>query len=878
MKEIAAQRARQLQKEEEERIKEQKAKARAKLEELDRRGRAHVSTTDETLVETLKTTHEDDVSTLEQPLPLDTEPVVDTGFSSSTSRGSGRNEHGKRERDRKANGRKAAVAVAMAESTKGKMNGTVAQPTAILPAPIVTAAPLLSTPVAQPELHGQQGKAQQQPRSHRGSRPEKKQIVARLDDADQVNFPMFADNGGWNIGASASQDTDLVDHANQVTMSSTSRKKTSSKRSNRRTLKEIPQEGPISGEGIQFGDIIAELHTNGSSGSDIPVDSNLIYLRADSGKDTTSLFNVNLSGDALTGDEESAVSTNGDLPTKRVQRKGHSARRPARGDRGSQDVRVADKSHSNDSMVWAPVRSPQAGGGSKADSVDTRSSEQPKEESSAVQQSAQAPVKRGELERYSPKPVLKHLEAVEARAPSSQRHAQTSLNTNTQAAPPSPANSAETIRVPEAKQSSSVDAKLNHDAKQADLASKRPHGAWRQRGSGNDRGSENVKDLSSSHSSGLATGDTGNQPARTDQKSGGHPPFRRNQGPGIQLLAALQATQITSPSNPAPTKGLPAPTPTQVSVPDPPHAPEREQPAHQKPYQPPRPTSAPAQRGQEQQGQNPRFSKNKGHEQGSVQHSRNFGVPADGSFPSENSGPHQPNRTGGGNHPRQQVSEREQAPNQQVFAGPHAQNKSVTAPAHKEPGQPMPRERHHQHQQSSRGDYQQSTDSNEHGSHQRGRFEGEHEMRPSGAPQRGQSHWQQTAAHDGYRAGSSRTHASERDLPISQSGRNEAKKQEAADSQGSQQSSVQHQSKAPQQTAPMAIPSPKVDSGHWTGEGGSPPVSRGRDYNHGRRGRFGGGRTGARNTEVEHRRDPPVTKQRLVIDATGGAVPSQVAG
>jgi hypothetical protein len=76
----------------------------------------------------------------------------------------------------------------------------------------------------------------------------------------------------------------------------------------------------------------------------------------------------------------------------------------------------------------------------------------------------------------------------------------------------------------------------------------------------------------------------------------------------------------------------------------------------------------------------------------------------------------------------------------------------------------------------------------------------------------------------------------------------------------------------------MAIPSPKVDSGHWTGEGGSPPVSRGRDYNHGRRGRFGGGRTGARNTEVEHRRDPPVTKQRLVIDATGGAVPSQVAG
>jgi hypothetical protein len=876
MKEIAAQRARQLQKEEEERIKEQKAKARAKLEELDRRGRAHPSTTDETLVETLKSTHEDDVSTLEQPLPLDTEPVVDTGFSSSTSRGSGRNEHGKRERDRKANGRKAAVAVAMAESTKGKMNGTVAQPTAILPAP--TAAPLLSTPVAQPELHGQQVKAQQQPRSHRGSRPEKKQIVARLDDADQVNFPMFADNGGWNIGASASQDTDLVDHASQVTMSSTSRKKTSSKRSNRRTLKEIPQEGPISGEGIQFGDIIAELHTNGSSGSDIPVDSNLILLRADSGKDTTSLFNVNLSGDALTGDEESAVSTNGDLPTKRVQRKGHSARRPARGDRGSQDVRVADKSHSNDSMVWAPVRSPQAGGGSKADSVDTRTSEQPKEESSAVQQSAQAPVKRGELERYSPKPVLKHLEAVEARAPSSQRHTQTSLNTNTQAAPLSPANSAETIRVPEAKQSSSADAKLNHDAKQADPASKRPHGAWRQRGSGNDRGSENVKDLSSSHPSGLATGDTGNQPARTDQKSGGHPPFRRNQGPGNQLLAALQATQITSPSNPAPTKGLPAPTPTQVSVPDPVHAPEREQPAHQKPYQPPRPTSAPAQRGQDQQGQNPRFSKNKGHEQGSVQHSRNFGVPADGPFPSENSGPHQPNRTGGGNHPRQQVSEREQAPNQQVFSGPHPQNKSVTAPAHKEPGQPMPRERHHQHQQSSRGDYQQSTDSNEHGSHQRGRFEGEHEMRPSGAPPRGQSHWQQTAAHDGYRAGSSRTHASERDLPISQSGRNEAKKQEAADSQGSQQSSGQHQSKAPQQTAPIAIPSPKVDSGHWTGEGGSPPVSRGRDFNHGRRGRFGGGRTGARNTEVEHRRDPPVTKQRLVIDATGGAVPSQVAG
>ena len=905
MKEIAAQRARQLQKEEEERIKEQKAKARAKLEELDRRSTVVPASNAEepTVVEVPKTTIEAEEAQQAEEIPAaEAEPVLQSGSSTGSTKRGVRNEHGKRERDRKANGRKAGVG----EAAKAKVNGIPSQASAILPPPVATAAPLLTTPMPVPEVYGSHANAQRESR-HRG-RPEKKQLVAKGEDADRCVPagatldipPPAAANGGWNMDSPlAPQEMDAANMSHLTTSGtegSGSLRKSKNSRNSRNRPRAEADRVPIMAESIQFGDIVSGLHIPAFHtivGGEQAVDPAAGVFHVDVGKDNS---NVSLSGDALTGDEGSAVSTNGDASSKRMQRKSRGARRgPARSERGSQDQRAGEKSHASDSMVWAPVRSPGAAGGNKGEGPHFN--EQQKEESSSAQQQARA--KRAEMERYTPKPLMKYQETSDQpAAPPAHQHTQGSQNSSWQGAVPTPATAAESPRVgslAENKQVPSADPKPNHDTRPIESGTKggRSHGSWRQRGSGSERATESSKDAPAAvNSTGPAHGDSGHPRHRSEQKSaGGQAPSRRNQSASDHVPSTPQTTPVAPAPAPAPS---PAPASVQVS--------EREHPADKKLYQPPRPASAPAHRGQDHRvqdyrgqdnrgqdyrghdhrGQGPHPSEQKGHDQGTAPHSRHSNAPSDRPLPSENTGSQQQHRNGGGHHPRGQNVEKEQAPSQQAYMAPHAQQKPHPTAGAKEPSHPVSREREPQQQQSSWGSSQQSAESGDHGSHHRGRFERDQAARPSSGSQRGQSHWQQTGASEGFRGAPSRGHPTERDLAVTpQFGRMEVSKQQAPEPQRPQQQveqAGQQQNKAPQQAAPVAIPSPKVDSGNWEGAGGSPPVMRGRDYSHGgRRGRFGG-RSGPRNMEMEHRRDPPSTKQRLVIDATGGAVPSQVGG
>ncbi|KAG0628632.1 hypothetical protein M758_1G041500 [Ceratodon purpureus] len=927
MKEIAAQRARQLQKEEEERIKEQKAKARAKLEELDRRSTVVPSSTaEEPAVEVPKMSVEvEEVQQVEETPAAEAEPVLQSGSSTGSTKRGVRNEHGKRERDRKANGRKAGAG----EAGKAKVNGAPSQASAILPPPIAAAAPLLTTPLPVPEVYGQHANAQREPR-HRG-RPEKKQLVAKGDDGDRsvptagpsIEISPAAANGGWSMDTPLPAQEPESANVSHLTTSSTEgsgslRKSKNSRNSRNRPRAEAP---PMMAESIQFGDIPA-YHP--IMGGEHPVDPAVGAFHIDVGKDGNSLSNVSLSGDALTGDEGSAVSTNGDASGKRMHRKSHGARRGSgRSERGSQDQRAAEKSHGSDSMVWAPVRSPGAVGGNKGEGAHFN--EHQKEESSSAQQQARA--KRAEMERYTPKPLQKQQETTDqpAAAPPAHQHAQGVQNQSVQGAVATPTSAGESPRVGSAaenKQVSCADPKSNHDTKPVESGTKggRSHGSWRQRGSGSERAADSAKEApvsgpAAANSSGPGPGDSGHPRHRSEQKSGGgHAPSRRNQGASDHLLATPQTTPAAPPPGAAHPAPAPAAAPAAAPAPGSVQVSEREHPADKKLYQPPRPASAPAHRGQDHRvqdyrgqdnrgqdhrgqdyrgqdhrgqdhrghdhrGQGPHSSEQKGHEQGTAPHSRHSNAPSDRALPSENTGSQQHHRNGGGHHPRGQNVDKDQA-----YMAPHSQQKPHPTAGTKEPSHPVSREREsqqQQQQQSSRGSSQHSAETGEHGSNHRGRFERDQAARPSSGSQRGQSHWQQTGGSEGFRGAGSRPQATERDLAVTpQFGRMEVSKQQAADSQRPHQAEQagQQQNKAAQQTAPVAIPSPKVDSGNWEGAGGSPPVMRGRDFSHGgRRGRFGG-RSGPRNTEMEHRRDPPSTKQRLVIDATGGAVPSQVGG
>ncbi|XP_073389918.1 uncharacterized protein [Physcomitrium patens] len=886
MKEKVAQMASRLAKEEEERVREQKAKARAKLEELDRRCTAVLAVAAEKVMvsEVLKPSIEgcENREVTEEVVAAESAAVVHIG-SGSTKRG-GRNEHGKLERDRKVHGRKTGVV----EGDRVKANGGAGVP----PLASGSGGPLLSNPVSVGETHCEQVNPQRESR-HKG-RPEKQQVVGGIEEGERPvavagaspDISLTGGNGGWNMDSVALREVDPGNTGHVGTSSSDgpgSLRKSKSKSSRNSKNKQHPEAPAVMMlESIQFGDIVSGLHSTDFhiSGSELQGDPGASGWHMDAGKD------VSLSGDALTGDEGSAVSTNEDGPSKRTQRKSRGGWRQSRSDRGSQDQRTAEKSHGGDTMVWAPVRSPGAGGGAKGEGPQLSDQQ---EDSGSVSQQGRG--KRAEMERYTPKPLMKYQESSEQTSVSLHAQTQGGHNQGSQggvAVDAVAAESARVVGVAEGKQSWIGDGKGSQDAKARDSGSKggRSHGSWRQRSSG----SESAKDAPATIAGGLGQGDAEHHRQRSDQRSGGGVGLsRRNQFGSEHSTTSPQATAVGVPAAGVPLATGLGPAPALVSA----QVSEREYPADKKLYQPPRHASGAGQRGQDYRGQDVRGQEHRGQdhrghcpyafdhkeqEQGTGGRSRHFNAASDRAVTGETTGLQQHQRNIGGQHPRSHNVEKDQALSQQVYVTPHAQQKPHPAAAAVESSRSVSSEREGQQQQGWRGQSQHSGSSGEQGYYNRGRLERDQAVRISSGPQRGQGHWQQSGGNEGFRSGPLRPHLPERDVGGSRdSSRAEVSQQQAGESQrghGSEQAG-QQQNKGGQQTAPVAIPSAKTEGGNWGGEGGSPPVVRGRDYNHGRRGRFGG-RSGPRSTEVEHRRDLPAAKQRLVIDATGGAVPSQV--
>ncbi|CAK9201857.1 unnamed protein product [Sphagnum troendelagicum] len=847
MKEIAAQRARQLQKEEEERIREQKAKARAKLEELNRRSTVTpVAPVEEAIVEPQKLS-DDSEDMLSEPavVALEASPALEAGSSSSQQ--SGRNEHGKRERDRKLRDRNAKPG-----DQRKRTDGSVSQPPPLLPSPHVQAAPLLPSPTVEPPV--------QYPKPHQHSQQrakvQQKHPVAKVDQAESavptliIDIPTFADNGGWVIHTPPSQDYDAAAAVPSVmTISdgpSASRKKKSNRSRNRQRVEGVAS----SMETTQVAEPNVTQTLDGSSGSDLPSDSAQAVshggnkLSQEPVKDTfhveEAIFNLSLS-DVSTGDGV-PVTANGDSFGKRVQHKPPGARHAARVDRVdrlSQDVRVTDKPHANDSMVWAPVRSPVLAEVSKLEAVDDHSSEQ-KEESSKQQRGRS---KRAELERYTPKSVKQQHETLQQSSSPPQRAPILDIPVQ-QPAPSVVATEVQPILA-------TKDAKMGNESKHAESVSKlgRGHGSWRQRGSSHQdrKGGSGKESLSAPHFSAPSQVQAAHDPRPSEQKiKGVQPPLGHNDPSSEHIVAT------------------PEPVPSVSAAVQ---RPEKEQQAPVLPYQPPRPGSAPGHRGHGNWN-----AESKGHQERVPPPARSGGTSSDRAPLIGSAGSQHHPRGGGGHHPRQQTQDREL----QMHASPNVQVEKQVVSVGKTIVQPTLNEHEQQEQHKPRPAKHFSADGGESGG-QRGRSRQEQTARPLTAPQqgqRGQTHWQQTGNQEAYH---SQPHLTERNQQVSSHHPRQDALKQVNDSVKLQTGGQQQNKAHHQPLAPLAVA--KTEGGPWDGEHGmSSPTARGRDNGHVRRGRFGGSRSSARTGEMDQRREQPIPKQRLVIDATGGALPSQVGG
>ncbi|KAL3682019.1 hypothetical protein R1sor_000041 [Riccia sorocarpa] len=567
MREIAAQRAKQLRKEEEERSKEQKAKALAKLEELNRRSSSSPVTqsTGQPVgevnhqVPTASTADESEVVPSEEVVR---EGVVNEsgGTGASTPRGgvrSGSIDHGKRERviDRKGSGRSRVEhrgkvgAEENREPPKPRLNvplGQTKMDAPLLPSPsqqpstpAAVPLPSVSVPhVQQAEsLTGpqhssasetvqiqHQAPSKAQDARHRGKQfvSQTKQMGKQSPATEEGDFLIgqetvpSADStgkaGGWTGGSPLDLDPKdaslglVAGHLNNEAGAVAFRKKKSKSSGRNKQRLEIGTsvtDGP-SGEVNQAWNIGSstvndssnemgkvERDTAASAGDHEPSkvmppttvvkEAVSIDLKLESGtgeqnKDT---------GIESGGSDVGSAKHNGDTTGKRSQRgKTQPARRVVRGEKGtSQDVRVADKPHAGEGLVWA-VRSPSGThpngvkGGFGEGTVEAPGVK--KDEPPVIQQTARA--RRAELERYTPKPVVKQhaqqQEEMQQQAGSlpAQQHApETSVVSGVVDGPAGPATSTEI--------------KFGSEARQAENVTK--HGrnhAWRQRGPGGDRG------------------------------------------------------------------------------------------------------------------------------------------------------------------------------------------------------------------------------------------------------------------------------------------------------------------------------------------------------------------------------------------------------
>ncbi|KAL2610820.1 hypothetical protein R1flu_022512 [Riccia fluitans] len=579
MKEIAAQRAKQLRKEEEERSKEQKAKALAKLEELNRRSSASPVTQSagQLVAEVNQQTPTD--STGDEIEVFHSEEVVQEGAVNesggtgiSTPRGgvrNGRNEHGKRERvidrkgiDRNGSGRSREehrVKVGTEEHRelpKARLNVSVSQtkvdvnllqspsqqpstPQAAGPLPSVAVPDVqqesltgpLDANASQAAQIQHQAPLRAQDSRHRGKQfvSQPKHMGKQSQTPGEGELPVTQETvpsvdstgkaGGWTGGSPLELDPKDVTlslgaghPSNEAGAAAFRKKKSKSSGRNKQKL-EIPmsvtdgssgevsqgwnidssssssanevvrREAAISAGGDEQSKIVSPTATVKEVAS-LEVKLEVLKLgagTAEQNKDT---------GIESGGSDVGSVKHNGDVPNKRSQRgKAQPARRVVRGERGtSQDIRIADKPHVLEGMVWAPVRSPSGAhpngvkGGFGEGMVEAPVER--KDEPPVVQQTARA--RRAELERYTPKPVVKQhaqqqeeMHQLAGSLPAQHHSPKTSAVAGVVDGPSVPATSTEIKFGSEARQAENV---IKHGRGQA---------SWRQRGPGSERGPGN---------------------------------------------------------------------------------------------------------------------------------------------------------------------------------------------------------------------------------------------------------------------------------------------------------------------------------------------------------------------------------------------------
>eukprot|EP00246_Nothoceros_aenigmaticus_P000242 TRINITY_DN10351_c0_g2_i1.p1 TRINITY_DN10351_c0_g2~~TRINITY_DN10351_c0_g2_i1.p1 ORF type:complete len:1176 (+),score=243.17 TRINITY_DN10351_c0_g2_i1:333-3530(+) len=556
MKEIAHQRSLQLQKEEEERIKEQKAKAFAKLEELN--GRSKASAKLEEI--NRRAAGGSDSSTVEEsPKDIaegdgkrDTDSsgvmVPDVVTSNDPSRNisalgggrNGKNEHGKRERgDRKGRAEKyhgGLGDLGSRELTKLRVNTSVnhvrAEP--LLPSPSEPSAPVQSQPVSGGSLRGSsqdvrpmpsrvafqpaQAGLKAQNARQRGKQlvTHQKQLGKQSEACEETNdlaesLPERNESGAWSTAA-VSGDLQATD-SNCVSSNSSSTRKKRNSRNLKSKQKTEGSDGPtqvvVSSEHSDAGESLENAKV--PSLDLVSVESrneSMKELRFQAGG--IEFGDIDLTKDVL-GIQNVSPQSNGD--SRRPQRKIQASKRPR--ERGAQDVRIGDKAHMTEGLIWAPVRSPvsTSATGSKVLAEECGSWTGSVEKSSASGATVSMSGKHTEV--ISSESGVKSQQDTSLQVPG---HQNTQKNMYQQGSEGSPRGF--TGGVPQ-QGYVQADHRVETESKQSDGKNLRAHASWRQRGSGNERG-PSAKSYPAQYQAASKDGTSGGDSRGTSGKGNSH--------------------------------------------------------------------------------------------------------------------------------------------------------------------------------------------------------------------------------------------------------------------------------------------------------------------------------------------------------------------
>lgn len=492
MRELAKQRALQLQKEEEERIREQKAKALAKLEELNRRtqGVNASSMTAEKALPAGGSQHEKEGAR--------THVESTTGVINSQSPNS-------------ALGSSKDILIQDSESTEWGSEDAV--PVSELPTQTSRTAP--SDAIVLPlkkERHNdsdldfkashvsEAGASRHKRNSHKPKQNTQPQIESREKSAATDTTKVTKDSIGTAADviavvapaeAVSGVESSMHNISNIVVESSAQhRRKNNRSSKNKHKLDNTPS-------------VSASPLTVPNESNPVEVSTeNDICKAPQSGLDSVSIGEAVRTGDGEdSSDQQSSLQTEGPHGKISNQRKLQQSRRFPRNQQSSN--RFVEKYHGNDNVVWAPVR-PQ----SKPESA-TEMGQKPVEElvsSTRSDNQAQSNLKskRAEMERYVPKPVAKELAqqgGVQQSDPSS-----VGLSTSDEAGgkvesellsgnvQPSSSTTGNVVPVPESREG---DSRHNRQPKM--------HGAWRQRGPADSLHVKGLQNVSSSSTSNPST-------------------------------------------------------------------------------------------------------------------------------------------------------------------------------------------------------------------------------------------------------------------------------------------------------------------------------------------------------------------------------------